>query len=54
MGRGRDMARVRMVLESGAAVGADGNINAKSLANALGKVYSSGVSQGSGRQPAGD
>lgn len=44
----RDMARVRMALEKGAAVGKDGNINPRSLDTALGSIYRSEFKRGGG------
>lgn len=44
----RDMARVRMALEKGAAIGHDGNINSRSLNTALGNVYKGEFKRGRG------
>lgn len=44
----RDMARVRMAMEKGAAIGKDGNINARSLDTALGNVYRGEFKRGRG------
>jgi hypothetical protein len=44
----RDMARVRMAIEKGAAIGKDGNINPRSLDTALGSVYQKEFKRGAG------
>ena len=44
----RDMARVRMAMEKGAAIGNDGNINGRSLNTALGSIFKGEYKRGRG------
>ena len=44
----RDMARVRMALEKGAAIGNDGNLNGRSLNTALGNIFKGEYKRGRG------